>query len=55
MIRLLFMILVLAMLTFVCYTVSRILKKGREMTNHENRKSFDRDIEEVAKRIKMNQ
>ena len=50
--RLIFMLLVLAMLTFICHTVSRILKKGREMTNHEKRKFFDDDIEAVAKKIK---
>ena len=50
--RLIFTLLVLAMLTFICYAVSRILKKGREMTNHEKRKFFDDDIEAVAKKIK---
>lgn len=53
--RLIFMVLVLAMLTFVCYALSKILNRGKKPFYGSNRKSFDRDIEEVAKRVKMNQ
>ena len=49
--RLIFMVIVLAMLTFICVTLSKLLKRVRE----NKRKSFDDDIEEVAKRVKMNQ
>jgi len=44
--RMLFMLLVLLMLTFVCYAVSKLLKRDK-------RRTFDEDIEAVAKRIKM--
>jgi Na+-transporting methylmalonyl-CoA/oxaloacetate decarboxylase gamma subunit len=49
--RLIFMLLVLAMLAFICWALSKLLKRTRE----NKRKSFDEDIEAVAKRIKLNE
>ena len=49
--RLLFMLVVLFMLTFICVSISRLLKRNG-IAHKDKRKSFDEDIEAVANKIK---
>ena len=50
--RLLFMLIIVLLLIFISIEVSRIF--NRDNRSHEDkRKSFDKDIEAVAKKLKM--
>lgn len=52
--RLILFMLALGIFLLGIWAVSKIIPlNGRQMTQEEKRKSFDEDIEEVAKRIKM--
>jgi hypothetical protein len=50
--RLLFMLIVVLLLVFISIEVSRIFNMDKR-SHEEKRKSFDEDIEAVAKKVKM--
>ena len=54
--RLIILLLFLIVFLLCILVVSKIIPlSGREKSYNNGRKSFDRDIDEVAKRVKMNQ